>query len=68
MVYIRYFWQGDSHTHGIHTVMYNVHIRRVGLNHIYMVYMVYMVYIRYFWQGRSYTVYIYGSGQPYTKI
>ena len=45
----------------------HTHICRVGQNHIYT------VYIRYFWQGNhqiyghmSYTVCIYGSGQPYT--
>ena len=43
-------------------------ICRVGQNHIYT------VYIRYYWQGNHqiyghiwciYTVYLYGSGQPY---
>ena len=35
-------------------------LTRVGQNHIYT------VYIRYFWQEiTKYTVYVYGSGQPY---
>jgi len=61
----------------VHTAIYGVHIRfwptlciqvtcRVGQNHIYTVYAVFLA-------GRSpyirpYTVHIYGFGQPYTYI
>ena len=49
---------------GLARTLFIHRICRVGQNHIYM------VYIRYFFAGilpniRSYTMYIYGSGQPY---
>ena len=50
----------------VHTAIYSVHIRWVGQNHICTVYKVFLA-------GkssniRSYTVYIYGSGQPYLLL
>ena len=64
-VYIRCFWQGNHQVYGHIRWIY---VCRVGQNHTFIsIHGVYTVLLA----GkspiiRSYTVYIYGSGQPYT--